>query len=138
VRNIDKQTAKTISAELKEAAEAVFAKHGLTLDKISTNYGELYRFKVEAHVADVDEDGVDRNSSFAVAFLAWPSQFGLTAEALGKQATINGKAWTFAGVAATRRKYPLAFKGDDGKIMLFSETAARHLPAEVRVNGGGQ
>ncbi len=52
----------------------------------------------------------------------------LSVDDYGKEFTdVNGKEYTFIGIAAKRRKFPVACKDKSGKVVLFTESILHRI-----------
>ncbi|NBS92184.1 MAG: hypothetical protein EBS91_00160 [Betaproteobacteria bacterium] len=98
----------SITEEILAAAKAVLAKHGLELSKSRAGYGDIYSLKVEANAVARGENGVNMASEYAVDYKRFAASYGLKPDLLGKKFTSRGTEYAFAGIASSRRKYPIA------------------------------
>lgn len=115
---VTKQQAISLSAEIKEAVDAILAKHGLSGQKVKTAYGEYYKFSLEAFAKNEGVNGVNLSSKEATYF----TKFGYTAYTVDYRNSTElvaplgtkfsggtpAKEYVFAGISPTRRKYPIA------------------------------
>lgn len=112
---VSKETAQAISAELRKAAEEIFAKHGLQTSKQVSKYGEWYDFRIEAVAIEEGLNGVNLASKEA----SYYSQYGWTAyasdftptELVAPLGTIykdgRGDEFVFAGIDPKKKKNPI-------------------------------
>jgi len=127
---VTKKQAADISAEIKVAVEAILKKHGMATSKISTNYGDIYRFKVDAAPLTLGANGVNITSPEAEAYTTLGGAYGLKPGLLGKVFKSNGTEYAFAGIATSRSKYPLmAVNPLDGKHYFFTESIVERINA---------
>jgi hypothetical protein len=125
---VDKATAREISRELEEAAEKIFAKHGLQKRKMKTGYGDSYSFSVEAETVTADESGVNLSSKEARGYELFASSYGLPTGLLGKKFKVSGVEYAFAGIATSRPKYPIfALNLSTGDHIFFTEAVKKML-----------
>lgn len=124
---VTKEQAKSLTAEIKEAVDAILAKHGLVSAKANTTYGEYYKFTLEATPVRTDENGINLASKEAKEYEKYHSLYGLPSGLLGKEIVVNGKKVVFIGIAASRKKYPFVFRKEDGEIVLYTESIVKRL-----------
>jgi hypothetical protein len=105
---VSKTMCTSISDEILAAAKEVLARHGLELSKSRSGYGDIYSIKIEANVVARGENGVNTASEYAVDYKRYGASYGLKPDLLGKKFTSRGTEYAFAGIATSRRKYPIA------------------------------
>lgn len=127
---VTKAQASVISNEIQAAVDAILSKHGLVAGKVRTTYGDMFAFKVEATPLVKGENGVNLESIEAKDYLRFGNSYGLNAGLLGKKFVSNGDEYVFAGIAISRKKYPIvATKVLTGTTMFFTETVKTKLNA---------
>lgn len=125
---VSRLLAEEITNELEKAAVAIFAKHGLERCKVSTKYGQLYSLKIEAQPVEIGPNGVNLASVEARDYIRFGSMYDLPEGLLGKTFSVNGKEYAFAGVAASRSKYPIYLREvATGKYSFFQESVKRYF-----------
>lgn len=127
---VTKTQAQALTKEIKEAVDAILAKHGLASSKASTNYGDYYKFTVEATAVRTDDNGINLASKEAQAYEKYHNLYDLPSGLLGKEIVVNHKKIVFVGIAASRKKYPYAFRKEDGEIVLHTEAIVPYLKGE--------
>jgi hypothetical protein len=132
---VTKQQAVSITAEIKEAVDAILAKHGLADPKVKTTYGDYYKFTLEACAKNEGDNGINLSSKEATYF----TKFGYTAydekfsptqlvAPLGTVFTVNGKEFAFGGIASSRKKYPIVgVSTEDGRTTLFTDAVVAKI-----------
>ena len=127
---VNKATAVEISKEIEEAAEKIFAKHGLQKRKLKTGYGDSYSISIEAEAVSTGENGVNVASKEARGYELFASSYGLPSGILGKKFEVNGVEYAFAGIATSRPKYPIyALNLMTGDYIFFQESVKSRLVA---------
>jgi len=124
---VTKTQAQSLTKEIQEAVAAILAKHGLADPKVKTTYGDYYKFTLEASPENLDENGVNLSSKEAVAYTNFHNAYDLPAGLLGKQIVVKGETITFIGIATTRKKYPYAFRKENGETTLYTEAIVPYL-----------
>lgn len=124
---VTKEQAKSLTAEIKEAVDAILAKHGLVAAKANTVYGEYYKFTLEASPVRTDENGINLASKEAKDYEKYHDLYDLPSGLLGKEIVVNGKKVVFIGIATSRKKYPLVFRREDGETVLYTESVGKRL-----------
>jgi hypothetical protein len=139
---VAKATAQAVSAEIKEAVDAILAKHNLQVNKLNTKYGDLYEFKIQASPINLNEDGINMTSTEVLdyqrfgyyATVITPDkkvEFASVTAPIGTKVKLNGKVYAFAGIRS-RGKNKLIFKCvADGKNYVFSDQAILELNKAV-------
>lgn len=133
--NVTRELSSAITDEIREAVDAVLAKHGLAATKHSTRYGDLYKFTVEACPATVDENGVNHSAPDAIAYTRFGYYgyvSGVTpngAETLislvapiGTVFASNGRDFAFAGVRARGTKKILGLELATKREFAFADS----------------
>jgi hypothetical protein len=141
---VAKATAQAVSAEIKQAVEAILAKHNLEVTKLTTKYGDSFGFNLQASPLNLNEDGINMSSQEVINF----QRFGYSAfignclgagmgdivevtATIGTKVTVKGKMYAFAGVRS-RGKDKLVFKCiTDGKTYVFPDTMVPFLNKAV-------
>lgn len=118
---IERNTAKQVTAEIQEAVNAILAKHGMVAGKVSSGYGDFYKFTIQASMNVVGDSGVNEASTEAIAYERFGSTYGLPEGILGKAFTAKGKTYKFAGIATSRPKYPIVAIDAEGNRVCFTE-----------------
>lgn len=125
---IDKKLAAKVLEELKAAANDIFAANGLSEANVRASYGDSLKITLEACENAVDESGINMKSKEAMYY----SRFGFTSFAgaspkklvapLGTKFTSRGREFIFAGIAASRKKYPVyCIELETNEVRLFSD-----------------
>jgi len=133
---VDKATAQAVSAEIKQAVEAILAKHNLEVTKLTTKYGDMFGFNLQASPLNLNEDGINMSSQEVInfqrfgysAFVADNGGAGTTmgdfvqvTATIGTRVTLKGEVYAFAGVRS-RGKDKLVFKCiTNGKSYVFAD-----------------
>lgn len=137
---VTKEQAVSITAEIKTAVDAILAKHGLSDPKVKSNYGDYYRFTLEACAKNEGDNGVNLSSKEATYF----TKFGYTAydekwvatelvAPLGTLFTVKGVEYAFGGIASSRKKYPIVgISTADGRTMLFTDAVVAKINASAK------
>lgn len=120
---ISKEEAQKITAEIKSAAEAILARHGLTASpRTISGYGAHYTFKIEGFRSKLGRNGVDLGTKQAKFFVAAYAYNGLNEGDLGAVFTAGGKEWKLIG-ARDSGKHPLvAIMTSTGKTYNLPES----------------
>lgn len=107
---ISSAQAKSITAEIKKAVEGILAEHGLAADRVSSKYGSLYEFKIQATREVAGKNGVNLSSVEAqawVQYASWRYGFEDPADALGAVVNVQGRDMIFNGYNPRARKMPI-------------------------------
>jgi hypothetical protein len=138
---VAKATAQAVSAEIKEAVEAILAKHNLEVTKLTTKYGDVFAFNLQASPLNLNEDGINMTSAEVIdyqrngygAFISDDKggsvmgDFVEVTAPIGTKVTLKGKVYAFAGVRS-RGKNKLVFKCiTDGKTYVFEDRMVLEL-----------
>ena len=128
--NITKQQCIALDNEITTAVNAILEKHGLQTSKRRSNYGDLYRFTVEAVIPVSNENGVNTATPEAQAWIANGPSLGFknAADALGTEFTSGGKKFRLTGYRTRARTRPILAQGEDGKTYIFSAAILRQVP----------
>lgn len=130
--SIEKWQAQMISEKVWEAVKPILEEAGLDPEHPRTTYGSKYVFKVEASEVDIDERGINRKSSYAQDFLAYPPRYDLPAEALGVTFVCKGREFIFIGTNNRARRRPIVARNkDDGREYAFDRNAIPLIKAGV-------
>lgn len=113
-KTITRGVALEVTNEIKAAIDEIFARHGFAAPTLKTTYGDsLYKLAIETTPEVLNESGINLKSKEAVHYTrygftdyhgATPTR--LTAQ-LGTRFTSKGETYAFAGIAASRSKYPV-------------------------------
>ena len=97
---VTKEQASTITAAIQEAVNTVLANHGMEAVKVTTNYGDLYAFKVEASPTIASKNGVNLSTPNARLWVqvGYMHGFANPDAVLGEPVVRDGKTFYFAGV----------------------------------------
>lgn len=125
---VSKELTQKVSAEIQSAIAPILAKHGLTLTKFTSKYGDSYGVSISASPVIIDESGVNTASNEAIYY----TRFGyasfsfengesvrLTAK-LGTKFQSGGKEYKFVGIRARGKNKIIAQR--DGKSFVFADT----------------
>lgn len=129
--NITKQQSEQISTEIDAAVTEILEKHGLQRGKRSSQYGDLFTYKIEASAIIEGENGVNLGSKDAQAWIVNGSMHGFSnpQEALGQEFSWAGKRFIFIGFRPRSKKSPvIARSAADGKEYVMGAAALRLIP----------
>ena len=107
---MNKDLVKLLSAELKTAADAIAAKHGLTVRAKGGSYSDT---EFTARI------GFEDANSGEATFKKYASLYDLKDDDFGTTFTARGRRYTVSGIAPTRRSKPILATRDDGKEFVF-------------------
>lgn len=137
---VDRGTAIAVTNEIDELIAAVFEKHGLRCEPSKTKYGHDYVFTVTATRVLLDENGIDRGTPHASAWLTlgeyeirklygYDKDMPFTpGQALGVVFESRGQRFRFEGMNPRGRTYPLvAAEVVTGKRYKFPLAALRNI-----------
>jgi hypothetical protein len=139
---IDKVLAAKVLEELKAAANTVFAANGLSEANVRATYGDVLKITLETCENAVDESGINMKSKEAMYYL----RFGFTSFSsatpeklvapLGTRFTSRGREFVFAGIAATRKKYPVyCVETETNEVRLFSDAVVTTINRAAELAG---
>lgn len=96
---VNRQTAKAIGAEVKEALEQVAAKHGMVLEYKGVTYDPtgMIRPRVELKTASADKS----------EFSMWATSYGLEPKDFGAEFSSNGRLFRISGISPRSPKRPI-------------------------------
>jgi len=125
---VDKELCKKVSAEIQAAILPILAKHGMTLSKQSSTYGDTYAIKITAVTTNLGDGGVNLNSAEATLYQRY-GHYGfvngeslkLTAK-LGAKFDSRGRKFVFSGVRSRGKNRIVAKCEQDGKDYVFADT----------------
>jgi hypothetical protein len=101
---IDRNTVRTINADIRAALAPVAEKHGVSINLGSSRFDETnYTTKVE--VATIGTDGTVMSKE-ARDYNHYASVLGFT-KALGETITMNGKPYTVVGYKPRSHRFPV-------------------------------
>lgn len=126
---VSKELTSEVSAEIQAAIAPILAKHGLTLTKFTSKYGDSYGVSISASPTVLSESGVNLASPEAIYFerfgyTAWlgkglDDRVELTAK-LGTKFTTAGKEYVFIGIRSRGKNKVVAER--DGKSFVFADS----------------
>jgi len=126
---VSSELTKKVSADIQAAIAPILAKHGLTLTKFSSKYGDSYGVSISASPVILDESGVNTASNEAIYYTrfghtAWlgkelSDRVELTAK-LGTKFQSSGNEYLFVGVRTRGKNKIVAERG--GKSFVFADT----------------
>lgn len=123
---ITRGTAARITEEIKAATAEILSNHGLAVPKCKTTYGDSsYKIVLETTLEVRGEGGVNLMSEEAVHYTRYgfPDKEGNELVApLGTRFTSKGETYVFAGIAASRSKYPIVGVNVDTNETTFFTT----------------
>jgi hypothetical protein len=128
--NVSKEQAHELAEKISEAAEAILKEAGLEPKRVSSRYGEWFEFKITAEQVELGPNGVNLTSEYAGAFAQLAGLFDLEGVELGQPFRANGKTYFFAGIAPSRRKFPIYALDESGKGSFFTDTPG--IKASIR------
>jgi hypothetical protein len=129
---ITREQSKTISAEIKAAAEQILTKHGLTIDKTMSHYGAGFDIKITASTHTIDDNGINTNSREMDALKYYAAAYGITnIEAdIAAPIHINGKDYIPAGYRTRASKQPFIMRDiATGKDYVFPAAVVKYFPS---------
>ena len=111
---ITRGIALEVTNEIKVAIDEIFARRGLAAPTLKTTYGDsLYKLTIETTPEVLNESGINLKSKEALYY----TRYGFTdyhgaiptnlTAPLGTRFTSKGETYAFAGIAASRSKYPV-------------------------------
>lgn len=119
---ISKEKLQEIVAELKPFIEETLKRHGLDDPKMQWKYGSMLELKLSAATLEEGPGGINLGSQEAQYYSRF-GFMGLHAELGTKFSTKDGD-FVFAGIAASRRKFPIYAKNSlTGTYHFFTEMA---------------
>lgn len=134
---VDRETAKAVAEEIKEAARAILRSHGLDHEgfKVRTVYGDAVKVTIEAGPLVLGKNGVNLGSPEAAAYkrhAAWGRDAlgrRLDPDAVGRTVTVNGTEYVLLGMNPRARKMPyVLLEPVSGKRYKMSE---RSVEAQI-------
>ena len=113
-KTITRGIALEVTNEIKAAIDEIFARRGFAAPKLKTTYGDsLYKLAIETTPEVLNESGINLKSKEALYYTRYgftdydgATPIKLTAP-LGTRFTSKGETYAFAGIAASRSKYPI-------------------------------
>jgi hypothetical protein len=111
---ITRGIALDVTNEIKAAIDGIFARRGFASPTLKTTYGDnLYKLAIETTPDVRNESGINLKSKEALYY----TRYGFTdydgatprklTAPLGTWFVSKGENYTFAGIAASRSKYPI-------------------------------
>lgn len=126
---VSSELTSKVSSDIKDAIAPILAKHGLTLTKFSSKYGDSYGVTISASPVILDESGVNTASNEAIYYTrfghtAWlgktlDDRVELTAK-LGTEFLSGGNTYKFVGIRTRGKNKIVAERG--GKSFVFADT----------------
>lgn len=109
---MDKQTAKTVMAEVDAAVQEVLGKHGLRMKSIRSTYSDA---DLAVRMVLISSDPAQ--SPEVADWHRYHSSYGLPEDALGKTIAVPGSAqgYIIRGLDIGRRKYPVVVERLDNR-----------------------
>ena len=132
---ITKSEARKIMAELELAAAHVLQMHGMVVGKVSGKYGDSFSFTVTANTPEMNDNGVDGNTTEARTFLDFSWEYGITdpQAALGATFNSNGRTMQMVGLNLRARKFPFIVREvTTGKTFKSPASIASKLPSYTK------
>jgi len=123
--NVSADTCRKVTAEIRAAVEPILEAHGLTMDKTSAKYGDLYALTIKAHGQSVNADGIDEGDPQVQDWFTMARIHGVPdpAEWMTTPRKIRGREYVVAGWSYRSRKYPLLMRDlSDGQVYKFQES----------------
>ena len=113
-KTITRGVAIEVTNEIKAAIDEIFARRGFAAPTLKTTYGDsLYKLAIETTPEVLNESGINLKSKEALHYTRYgftdydgATPINLTAP-LGTRFTSKGETYAFAGIAASRSKYPI-------------------------------
>lgn len=113
-KTITRGVALEVTNEIKAAIDEIFARRGFAAPTLKTTYGDsLYKLAIETTPEVLNESGINLKSKEALHYTRYgftdydgATPINLTAP-LGTRFTSKGETYAFAGIAASRSKYPI-------------------------------
>lgn len=128
---VDKVKLQAVVDDLKPYIEATLQQHGFAKPDFSWTYGASLGLKLSADLLKEGPEGINLGSKEAQHYL----KFGfpqLNAD-LGTVFHVRGETYVFAGIAASRRKFPIYVKNyETGAYSFFTEQAASVINAAAQ------
>ena len=135
MERMTKSEARKIMADLELAAAHVLEKHGMVVGKVSGKYGDSFSFTVTANKPEMNDNGIDGNTTEARTFLDFAWEYGITdpQAALGATFNQNGKTMQMVGLNLRARKFPFVVREvATGKTFKTQSGVASKLPSYSR------
>jgi len=141
-KTITRGIALEVTNEIKAAIDEIFARRGFAAPTLKTTYGDsLYKLAIETTPEVLNESGINLKSKEAEYY----TKFGYTdydggkytklTAPLGTQFTSRGETYAFAGIAASRSKYPVVgINVDTNQTTFFTAV----IVGRVNSAGGGE
>lgn len=105
---LDRAAVADLRDKVSAAIADVFAEAGLVAPTVTGSFTKTsVSFKLSASIDAVDESGVNLASQEALDYEKFGSTFGLDEGRLGKEFSVQGKRFVFAGINGRRPKYPI-------------------------------
>ena len=120
---ITRLLASEVTEAIKQVANDIFDKNNLVMSSVTTKYGTHYQVSISADAVQIGKNGVNVASKDAYLFSLYAWQYNLNDDALGNEATINGKKWRLAGLQVKANKHKLVVLDDKNQIYTINEDA---------------
>jgi hypothetical protein len=128
---IDRETLRVIADELTPIIEAALKRHGLDAPKMQWKYGAMLELKMTAAELSEGPNGINLGSREAQYYTRFGFP-GLDAK-LGTVFSVKGEEFAFAGIAASRRKYPIYAKNiETGAYIFYTEMVVATINAAAK------
>ena len=124
---VSREKAKEITEEIKRYAEQLLSEHGLSVQKIRSNYGDYYKFTIEASMIQISDDGIDMGSEYvqryqqAGYFAVVDAQVMHLTAPVGTRFSHRGEEYLLIGVRARGKMKIIAKPADSDDMVLFTD-----------------
>ena len=128
---VDKVKLQEVIDDLKPYIEATLQQHGFATPRMQWTYGASLGLKLSADLLAEGPEGINLSSKEAQYY----SKFGFHPldAPLGTVFNVRGESFVFAGIAASRRKYPIYVKNlETGAYSFFTEQVASVINAAAK------
>lgn len=123
IKSFDRDTLRTLSAEIEAALQAVARKNGVSLKVGRGQFSpQNFTLKVEGSLL---EDGGEAVTKEKNDFNRYATTFGLKPEDLGRRFVFRGQPYGIVGLKLSSRKYPILGKSRSGKVYKFQAEDVR-------------
>lgn len=124
---VTRSLASEVTEAIKRVANDIFDKNNLVMSSINTKYGTHYQVIISADAVEIGKNGVNIASKDAYLFSLYAWQYSLTNDALGNEATINGKKWRLAGLQVKANKHKLVILDEKNQSYTVNDDAIVHF-----------
>lgn len=122
---MDRETAKTIHAEIDAALGAIAARHNIMLAKSRATFNAV-ELRCNTTFTVKGEDGQDLAAK--TLFNAYAALYGLQKEDFGRMFKVGSQVFKITGINPKRKQYPISATGESGKAYKFpAESVQRAL-----------